>query len=327
MSKSNVSVQMIADVMPHPNADRLDVVTVSGYNVVVSRGQFKVGDMCVFFPPDNLIPEVVAESLGVVNYLKHAVYPGDGRGQSKCRIGAARIRGISSYGFVIPTDRKTIDEDMSDTYRAVRYDPPVKTHQGESINEHPKFHRYTEIENVQRFPNLIPEGTWVSVTEKIHGANCRIGVIDGEIVAGSHRIQVKHTDKSLYWTPFDVCYEFLSDMVKDEVDIIIFGEVFGPGVQDLHYGQTTPSFRCFDMSIAGNYVPAGVVMALCKQYGIPHVPVLEIGPYSKDMLARHTDGRSQLCGHMREGVVIKSMEETSPRQIVKSVSVDYLSRD
>lgn len=326
MSQSNVTVQMIADVFPHPYAERLEIAKVIGYTVVVGKGQFKAGDMCVFFPPDNLIPEQVAADLGVAPYLKNAVYPGD-QEASKCRIGAAKIRGISSYGFVIPTSCKQIDKDLADLYSAVRYNPPPKVCQGTQINEHPKFHRYTEIENVQRFPTLIPEGEQVIVTEKIHGANCRIGVIDGEIVAGSHRTQVKNTDNSLYWTPFDVCYDLLGHMVQDDVDIIIFGEVFGPGVQDLRYDQDKPQFRCFDISVGGNYLPALLAINLCKAYNIPYVPILEMGPYSQEMLARHTDGKSMIAGHIREGVVIKSLEERFPRQIVKSVSVDYLSRD
>jgi RNA ligase (TIGR02306 family) len=317
---------MIADVMPHPNADRLEVATVSGYNVVVGKGQFKAGDFCVFFPPDNLIPETVATHLGVAAYLKHAEYPGDS-GMSKCRIGAARIRGVSSYGFVIPTTCDKIDQDLSDMYMAVRYNPPPKVYQGAAVQERPKFHRYTDIENVQRCKRLIPEGELVIVTEKIHGANCRIGVIDGEIVAGSHRVQVKNSEQNLYWTPFNMCFKLLEHMKQDGLDVILFGEVFGPGVQDLKYDQEAPTFRCFDISVSGNYMPALAVVALCKVYNIPYVPVLEIGPYSEAMLARHTDGKSTIAGHIREGVVIKSLEEGSPRRIVKSVSVDYLSRD
>lgn len=327
MSNSNVAVQLIDSVLPHPNADRLDTVEVSGYTLVVQKGSFKVGDLCVYFPPDNLIPESVATALGVVAYLKHAVYPGDS-GVSKCRIGAARLRGVSSFGFAIKCAEGEVGEDRNEAYQVKRYEPPIKAQQGQqSRNQHPKLFRYTDIENVQRHSYLIPEGTPVIYTEKIHGANCRVGVLDGEIVAGSHNVQIASGSDSIYWSPLPVCQALLNDAKEDGLDLIIYGEVFGPGVQDLHYDAEGVQFRCFDISANGNYLPALVVMNLCKVYGIPMVPVLGTGPFSREKLAELTDGKSTLAGHIREGVVVKALEESTPRRILKSVSVDYLSRN
>jgi ATP-dependent RNA circularization protein (DNA/RNA ligase family) len=115
-------------------------------------------------------------------------------------------------------------------------------------------------------------------------------------------------------------------MQEDVVDIIIFGEVFGPGVQDLQYGEEKVTFRCFDISVSGNYLPFYHFRALCNVYNIPTVPVLYVGKYSREVLNSLTDGKSTLADHIREGVVVKALEESCPRQILKSVSVDYLSR-
>jgi len=325
-SQTNVAVYLVDSVVPHPYADRLDIANVSGYNVIVQRGTFQAGDHCIYFPADTLIPETVGDSLGVTKYLKFAIYPGD-VGSSACRVGAARLRGIPSYGFIIPTSCSLVGKDLNEVYQAVRYDPPPKVWAGEQINERPKFHRYTEIENVQRFPNLIPVGTKVVYTEKIHGSNCRIGVIDGETVAGSHRTQRANTPNSLYWRGYQVCSKLLTDMQEDGVDIIIFGEIFGPGIQDLHYSQTEVTFRAFDISVGGQYLPYLLFMNLCKVYDIPTVPVLEVSDYSRARLEELTDGYSTLGGNIREGVVVKALEESTPRQILKSVSVDYLSRE
>ena len=325
-SQNNVSVYIIDSVVAHPYADRLDIANVSGYNVVVQRGQFKAGDYCIYFPADTLIPETVGDSLGVTKYLKFATYPGD-VGPSACRVGAARLRGVPSYGFIIPTSCSLVGKDLSEVYQAVRYDPPPKVGNGDQVDERPKFHRYTDIENVQRFPSLIPEGTKVVYTEKIHGANCRIGTIDGEPVAGSHRTQRANTQNCIYWCGYKVCSDLIRDLGEDGLDVIIFGEIFGPGVQDLHYSQTEVTFRAFDISVNGKYMDYMLFMNLCKVYGIPTVPVLEISDYSRARLEALTDGQSTLGGNIREGVVVKALEESTPRQILKSVSVDYLSRE
>jgi RNA ligase (TIGR02306 family) len=98
MSDTPIEVLRIKSVEPHPNADRLEIVKVLGTQFISQKGDFQEGDLCVYFPPDMLIPEHVAERLGVANYLKHSVYPGE-YAKTRCRIGAIRLRGVASFGF------------------------------------------------------------------------------------------------------------------------------------------------------------------------------------------------------------------------------------
>lgn len=50
-------VVRIADIKPHPNADRLEIVHVGGFQCVVGKGQFQAGDLAVYVPPDSIVPE------------------------------------------------------------------------------------------------------------------------------------------------------------------------------------------------------------------------------------------------------------------------------
>lgn len=327
MSQSNVSVQKIDYVVPHPSADRLDIVRVAGYCTVAQRDEFKTGECCIYFPPDNLLPANVAKELGVEDYLKTALYPGESE-ERKCRVGAARIRGVSSFGFAIPTAITNVGVDLNEQFGVVRYNPPPKLYVGNAIAPHPLFVVYNDIENVQRFPDTIPIGEQVIYTEKLNGSNCRIGCIDGVFMAGSHNVQVSPECKdSLYWTPMEVCGDLLRDVQRDNmVDMIIFGELFGPGVRSMHYDLKRPEFRAFDVMVNGEYVDALIARKLCEVYGIPLVPMLGTGPFNLEMLSSLTDGPSKLANHIREGVVVKSCKESIPRKILKSVSVDYLAK-
>ena len=57
------------------------------------------------------------------------------------------------------------------------------------------FHGYTEVENVRNFPDVLKPGEEVMITEKLHGKNCRLGLVrvggdDGdtfEFMAGVER--------------------------------------------------------------------------------------------------------------------------------------------
>ena len=188
MSEINVSIERVIGISPHPNADRLEIVTILGTQTLAPIGQFKAGDLAVFFPPDMILPEPVAIGLGVKAYLKHGN-----------RIAATRLRGTPSYGFIQvvpePLVGKAEGTDVSDYYGAVKYEPPItraQLRQGQAKTSHKllNFPEYTSIQHHWKNHSVIEEGLPVRITEKIHGTNSRIGLIkiDGEwqFVGGSH---------------------------------------------------------------------------------------------------------------------------------------------
>jgi RNA ligase (TIGR02306 family) len=117
--------------------------------------------------------------------------------------------------------------------------------------------------------------------------------------------------------------------------VVLFGEVFGAGVQDLTYGldNNRKEYRAFDLSLDGAYLDADDFAALCAAYGVPTVPLLYRGPYSPEVVRRHTGGTTTVGGgkQIREGVVIKPVrerfaEELDGRLILKSISDEYALR-
>jgi len=86
-----------------PDADKLEIAKVAGTQTLIVKGQFKAGDLCVYFPPDILLPGDVSEALGVAKYLKTALWEGS---RFPCRVAACRLRGTPSYGFA-RTSRQT----------------------------------------------------------------------------------------------------------------------------------------------------------------------------------------------------------------------------
>lgn len=342
MSTTAITAERVNMVSHHPNADRLDVIQVLGYTVVTGRDQFKVGDMAIFFPPDMLIPEDVAEELGVVNYLKHAVFPGDSE-KSRCRVSSCRLRGVPSYGFAQGPSglRSGYGSDLTKMFRGQKYIPPARVLGGDCLTPIPEFHQYTDIENIQRFPNVFVEGEQVRVTEKIHGTNCRLGLINCEYMAGSHRTRrAEGIPRTMYWQPMGLVEGMLKNLAAIHAKpVIVFGEIFGPKIQDMDYGMAVPSFRAFDISIGGVYLSDHIFQRACRDHNVPMVPTLAYGEFSYAMVDEFTSGgssvgvksltRSKFKG--REGVVIKPQYEQHSdllggRKILKSVSVDYHQR-
>lgn len=113
------------------------------------------------------------------------------------------------------------------------------------------------------------------------------------------------------------------------------GETFGPGVQDLTYTGHV-EFRIFAVvnlrSEGPYYLPEVGISTWLSDLDNPieMVPKLYSGPYSQEVVAEHTMGKTTLGNHIREGVVITTPSNRSDPQIgrviLKSVSEDYLTR-
>lgn len=348
MSQTIISIERVNDVKPHPNADRLDVIQVLGYQIVTGKDNFEVGDLVAYFPPDILLPPDQAKALGVAAYLKHSIFPGD-TVKTPCRVGAARLRGTPSHGFCASIDSIGIGSDITDWYGAHKYVAPVRQGAGDAAYDLPAFHKYTNIENIQRYPTAFSDGQQIVITEKIHGTNCRLGLVRDNsrefiFCAGSHKVR-RQEGQSLYWEFMGDnmmnMLSFLSDSYDREGEscchnVIVFGEIFGPGIQDMHYGRPGHDFRIFDISIDGQYMNYWDMVSVCNAHELLVVPSLSLGLFSLELVEAQTYGPSvfnDITGKFkdREGCVVRPVVESysdilGGRLVLKSVSADYLDR-
>ncbi|MFL5734625.1 MAG: RNA ligase (ATP) [Chloroflexia bacterium] len=332
MSSLVVPVTTISKVRTHPNADALDIAEVLGWQVVVPRGRFSEGDKVVYFPPDSVLPLKVSERFGVTKYL------------SKGRVRSAKLRGEPSFGLAVDPDDLAwlVGENVAKHYGATKYEPPLRPSAGDAAPNHPLFWAYTDIENMRNFPNLLQEGEEVVITEKVYGTNCRIGVVEGEVMAGSKGLRRKpppdgRQEASLYWFPYTLepVRNLLNHLSEEQGhrQVILFGEVYGSKVQSFTYGlQGTLGFRAFDLLVDGKYLNWHEFKRLCEQYEVPIVPTVAEGPFSLDRVRPLSNGDTLVPGasgsNIREGVVVKPQSErTDPtvgRVILKYLSDEYL---
>lgn len=344
MSTLRIEAVTVDVVEPHPNADKLDVVTIGGYKVCDQKGKYTPGDVVAHFLPDILLPSHIVLQLGVANYLKDAIYPGDFK-KSKCRVGAIRLRGIPSFGFILKLN-VPVGTDLTERFHGVKYEPPEPTWYtiGLHARGDVRFHTYTDIESYRKYPNAISVGTPVRLTEKLHGTNVRTGLINGEYMSGTHKTTLKLEDKngrpSVYWKPLTADMKsMLSCISNGSKNVIVFGEIYGSKVQWMDYGIAgRDGYRVFDISVDGEYLPWDQLKYFTTRFCIPRVPLLYEGPFSQEVVEQLVDGPTTVvpieevhCSFKgREGVVITPLEEEysselNGRLILKAVSVDYLA--
>ena len=175
MSSVIVEVVKVDEVKRHPNADRLCLARIKGWQTVIAKrgdgsSQFVRGEKVVYIPPDSVLPRSVADKIGVTSYLAERT---DIAGDRVLVVKRVSLRGEPSFGLVVAPDDPgwELGRDVKDHYQIERYLPPARPTEGDAEKAHPLFEMYTEIENLRHFPDLFEDGEEVVVTEKIHGAN------------------------------------------------------------------------------------------------------------------------------------------------------------
>jgi RNA ligase (TIGR02306 family) len=355
MSSLIVEVCNVDNVTKHPNADRLEIVSIKGFNCIVGIGNYKIGDKVVFCPPDVIIPQNLIEKYNL-EYLK-----------KNGKTGNIKLRGYLSQGLIIdlPEGKWNVGDDVSNVLGITKWvapEPPAMrgANQVSKKKINPLFDRYTDIENVKHYQNIFKPGDYVVVTLKIHGCNSRYGNLEistnsgqpildrivnwiqknifkktHQFVYGSHNVEItNHSNRNSFygtdvWGKIAQRYNFAHTIPED---YIIYGEIYGDGIQDLTYGlKNEIDFAVFDIKYKNEYLDHNEVAEFCAEHELPRVPVLYKGQYYDELLEDFTSGSDVICSdHMREGIVIKSLtEENDPkigRKILKSINPDYLLR-
>lgn len=189
MSTHTIQVVQIESVTKHPNADRLDVALVDGLNCIVTRDQYKAGDLCIFVPPDYEVP---------LDREEFAILRDKNKGKTRARIRAMNLRGVRSFGFVLPApDGAKLGDEMMEVLGITRWESPFERGEtgpnGSSLQngENEKAPNVNavvyDVENAYKHRKVL-EGKTIIATEKIHGANWRAVCVDGKIFVGSRRL-------------------------------------------------------------------------------------------------------------------------------------------
>ena len=251
----------------HPNADRLELAAVGGFRCVVAKGSFADGDLAAYIPEGSVCPDWLIAELGLEGKLA---------GSRKNRVKAVKLRGALSQGLVYPVrdgmvrGRPVAEGDtVTELLELVKYEPPIPiAMQGEVQPVHGATLRY-DIENVKKYPDEFQDGEPVVITEKLHGSWCCLGwhPDHGPIVTskgmsdrGMALILNEANENNLYvrtWRAFEAAFETArARLAGAGQPFYVLGEVYGRGVQDMHYEEPNPRSGCSTRTSASRVAAA-----------------------------------------------------------------------
>lgn len=351
VSNFRVPLTEIVEIKKHPNADRLDIAIIYGFQVVVKKDVFKKGDKIIYIPIDSvLIPE-----------LEYQIFSKDSKIKlSKHRVKQIRIRKLASQGMVVRLEDikvvfgftpNELEKDYKDEIKVIKYEPPTPKFQssmGGGVRkvkplENPNFQKYNGLTNIKWCPFLFKEGEEVVYQEKVHGSNSRASILPFaantllkkikkffrltpkfEFCYGSNNVQLQQRKGYTGYYGEDVygrVFKELNVEPKLKPNEIIYGEIYGEGIQgNYSYGlKGEQKFVLFDVKIlewdgTQTWLSPDKVKAFAKERGFEMVPEIYRGPFiSLEHAKEATLRASELAPSQKvmEGLVVKAVDNYS----------------
>jgi len=321
----------------HENADALSIVRFGGYQCVVKTDDWNDGDLAVYVPPDSLVDTTRPE----FSFLKR-----EGRDQERVKV--VKLRGVISQGLLIPApDGVGVGDCCMEHFGVEHYEPPMKSvsTKGEDMAAPPGVYPKYDVENLNRYNQVLAVNEMVVITEKLHGANARFTFKDGEMRCGSRTRWKGYHEQNLWWRALEQ-NPWIKEWCEYNPTMTIYGEVFG-NVQNLKYGanKDTIMVRAFDIwdNIENRWLSWKEVKKTftcfdsfdchaLNTFDQVWVPVLYEGPFDEDAARELAEGDSSIPGanHHREGVVVCPMEERWEKSVgrvqLKIVGNKYLMK-
>lgn len=270
---SRAIVVRVAEVGPHPNADRLDIIHAlavageGGYPCLVKRGTFAPGDLAVYIPVDLVVPDELPPPPGACpadaaaapsavdcgGCPQHvAIDPWSFLGKHR-RLKAKKLRGVFSMGLLMSPDELLLSgadalegADVTERLGIKKYVRKARarrsmTGPGGSYGTGQTLYGvdpaalppYTDIENLRRFPGILEEDEEVVCGEKIHGACFGAASRGGKLYLRSRKRFIQPFSGGL-WADLAARHD-LARVLAEFPNIAIYGEAYGY-VQDLRYG-------------------------------------------------------------------------------------------
>lgn len=331
------TIQQILNIQKIPDADKIEVVSILGWKVVVRKDEnYKIGQEVIYCEIDSVLPDKPE-----FEFLR----------KSKFRIKTIKLRGQVSQGLILPMttlpdksipfgELPYIGRDVTELIGITKYVSLSEKEKTNIINN--KYHwtkqykltnyfwRFkwfrevihptidlswpshiskTDEERIQNIPEILEEykDYTLSVTEKIDYQSVTFTSINNKLVVCSRNLK-NNNKTSLYWR---IAEKYnLESICKKYPNIVIQGEQGGPGVQSNKYKLKEPNLFVFNVIKNGYFLSPSEMKLFCNDYGLQTVPYLgsiKLSQFkSLEELITFAEGKSIINPQIqREGLVLR----------------------
>ncbi len=304
-----VTVRKIDEILPIANADLIERAKIGGWNVVVKKGEFARGDLCVYGEIDSVFP---AED------ERFAFLQGK-------PLKTKKMRGVVSQGIAFPvsilgSNQVAVGEEVTEKLGVVKYEPPAPKSM-QAKGGFPWFVPKTDAERVQNLTEELGENLQKTayVSEKLDGSSitvfCRQNDGNWETGICSRNLELK-PDVANYFTDtvkrLEIREKLQSFCEENNRQIALQGELTGVGIQGNKYKLAETDIFFFNLFDIGEQKKAAFdeFTEIIGKLEFKTVPILEekyILHADVEKYLRQAEGYSRLNDKVqREGIVIRT---------------------
>ena len=342
-ARQMVTLQVIEALKPIEGADRIELAQVLGWQVVVKKGEFQVGDPCLWFEIDSFLPldprfEFLAKTRRTWN------------GHEGYRLKTVKLRGQISQGLALPQGEfaqeikvsQETGKPLQDCLGVLKWEPEEDNSTGAReqrgrVSTFPSFIPKTDQTRAQAIWNKIDREAEYEATVKLDGSSITVYKHQGEIGVCSRNQKLDASD------PENADNQFIraareSGLVAaleayPEDDLAPQGELVGPGIQKNRGNHEQVQIHIYDIySIKqGRYLTPGERMEVWHKLlmlvpqglkGFYHVPTVRLGACPElETLERALAwaDAQRVNGQQAEGLVFKRLDGLGSFKVISNL--------
>ena len=345
MERKLASIQVIKDLQPIAGADAILVASVLGWKCVVKKTEFKVGDLCVYFEIDSILP--IAEWNAHLRKGSEAHKP--------LRVRTIRLRGQLSQGLALPvslTNDETykaafdaeghdifIGSDITEKINVKKWEPyiPPELH-GKVKGTRPSYIPKTDEPRLQSDPEALTEMLRLKAdvvgTKKMDGSSITCFFKDTKFGVTSRNMELLETEDNAFWK--SVREAKIEEKMAAYFPICvgnyaIQGELCGPGIQGNKMGLDKLTLFWYNVVNinSGNYMDHNILRAFTTRNDLNMVEVVFQGKLPEDTtidsLLEMANKLDYANGTPAEGIVWRTKEETQSEVLKARMSFKTIS--
>lgn len=330
------SIQYVHNITPIEGAEKIECVHVLGWQCVANKGQFRIGDKCIYMEVDSFLP--VCERF---EFLRASSFKENEIMGAGFRLKTMKFRGQISQGLVqpleiLPEGKYEIGDDVTELLGIRKWEIEERvSNDGTVIAEFPSEISKTDELRVQSYPELIEEFKAVNgyyISTKMDGCSVTIYKNGDHFGVCGRNYEYADDDKCAMWK-YAHKHRIEERLKENNLDnIAIQGEFCGPGIQKNRLKLTEPEWYVFTVTDMNTNKRLSLYKTgeICKVLGLNMVPVEEVEEEfqykSVDELLERAKGK-YASGKNKEGIVIRPIEAVYSNTIAGPLSMKVINND
>jgi hypothetical protein len=351
MKRKLASIQKILSLERIEGADRIEKATVLGWEVVVKKDDFKVGDLVVYCEVDSVLPQTK-----YFEFMKERNY----------RVRTIKLKKQVSQGLccpisILPKGKYTEYDDVTEILGVTKYETEYEKNERlqQEIKSNkikkffmkynwfrrlfasdrmcwPSFIPKTDEPRIQLFPHICEQekDTEFSVTEKLDGQSATYFLVKNPkrwqfwkpYIFGvcSRNFLKGKKDNSTWWKiagqyQIELLLKSFLYSNKNHKYIVIQGEILGEGVQKNKYNIKGLDFYIFNVFTDIRENSNSFINSFCNGYNLKQVP--KIMDYFKlqnsiPEVVEFSKRKSDIADIPREGIVVRNYEKNISFKVI-----------